>query len=131
MKHSLDDHPEMGTDHEQLVASIEDDPIARSLDSRATFIPLRHSDLVHDLLERYQIQGEQRGLLTGMCSRLQRIFHAEHLTQLLQLEEIYGPLDPDSQAVEIEKRDSEKRDQLTEKLFDRVSGLLFLSLIHI
>ena len=125
MKHSLDDHPEMGTDHEQLVASIEDDPIARSLDTRTTFIPLRHSDLVHDLLEKYQIQGQQRSLLTGMCSRLQRIFHAEHLTQLLQLEEIYGPLDPDSQAVEIEKRDSEKRDQLTEKLFDRVSGLLF------
>lgn len=115
----------MGTDHEQLVASIEDDPIARSLDSRATFIPLRHNDLVHDLVERYRIRGEQSSLFTAMCARLQRIFHAEHLTQLLQLEEIYSPLDPDSQAVELAKRDDKKRDQLTEKLFDRVSGLLF------
>lgn len=115
----------MGTDHEQLVASIEDDPIARTLESRATFIPLRHKDLVADLVERYRIDGDDNGLFTAMCSRLQRIFHAEHLTQLLQLEEIYGPLDPDSQAVELTKRDDEFRDQLTEKLFDRVSGLLF------
>ena len=125
MTHSFDDHPEMGTDHEQLVASIEDDPIARSLDSRATFIPLRHNDLVHDLVERYRICGDQSSQFTAMCARLQRIFHAEHLTQLLQLEEIYSPLDPDSQAVELAKRDDKKRDQLTEKLFDRVSGLLF------
>ena len=115
----------MGTDHEKLVATIEEDPIARSLDRRATFIPLRHSDLVHDLVERFQIRGDESNLFTAMCSRLQRIFHAEHLTQLLQLEEIYGPLDPDSQTVELENRDSKKLDQLSEKLFDRVSGLLF------
>ncbi|QEG23117.1 DUF3754 domain-containing protein [Mariniblastus fucicola] len=125
MKHSLDDHPEMGTDQEQLVASIEDNPIARSLDSRTTFIPLRHHDLVLDLIERYQIRGQHGVLFTAMCARLQRIFHAEHLTQLLQLEEIYGPLDPDSQAVELTNRDGKIRNELTEKLFDRVSGLLF------
>jgi len=125
MKHSLDDHPEMGTDHEHLVASIEDDPIARSLDTRTTFIPLRHNDLVLDLVERYRIRGKEGSQFASMCSRLQRIFHAEHLTQLLQLEEIYGPLDPDSQAVELRERDDKQCDQLTEKLFDRVSGLLF------
>ena len=101
----------MGTDHEKLVATIEEDPLARSLDRRATFIPLRHSDLVHDLVERFQIRGDESNLFTAMCSRLQRIFHAEHLTQLLQLEEIYGPLDPDSQTVELENRDSKKLDQ--------------------
>ncbi len=126
MKQELDDHRGMSDhEHEQLVASIEEDPIARSLDSRATFIPLRHSDLVLDLIERYRIQSEDGVHFSAMCSRLQRIFHAEHLTQLLQLEEIYGPLDPDSQAIELRNRDGEKRNQLVEKLFDRVSGLLF------
>jgi len=82
MKHSLDDHSEMGTDHEQLVASIEDDPIARSLDSRATFIPLRHKDLVADLVERYKLRGEANSLFTAMCSRLQRIFHAANAIRI-------------------------------------------------
>ena len=125
MKHSLDDQPEMGTDPDQLVASIEEDPIAQSLESRATFIPLRHRDLVHDLIERFNIVDQPREQLFAMSSRLQRIFHAEHLSQLLQLEEIYSPLDPDSQAIELKNCDDETRDQLTEKLFDRVSGLLF------
>jgi hypothetical protein len=125
MKHSLDDHPEMGTDQDQLVASIEEDPIAQSLESRATFIPLRHSDLVLDLIERFDIVDEPREQLIAMSSRLLRIFHAEHLSQLLQLEEIYSPLDPDSQAIELKDYSDEARDQLTEKLFDRVSGLLF------
>ncbi len=125
MNENLDDHPEMSTDPIELVATIKEDPIARSLDSRATFIPLRHSDLVLDLVERFRISGQESVQFSAMSSRLQRIFHAEHLTQLLQLEEIYGPLDPDSQAVELRNRDDEKRNQLTEKLFDRVSGLLF------
>ena len=121
----MEDHPEMGTDQDQLVASIEEDPIAQSLESRATFIPLRHSDLVLDLIDRFGIVDQPREQLIAMSSRLQRIFHAEHLSQLLQLEEIYSPLDPDSQVVELRKRDDETRNQLTEKLFDRVSGLLF------
>ena len=125
MNENLDDHPEMSTDPIELVATIKEDPIARSLDSRATFIPLRHSDLVLDLVERFRISGQESVQFSAMSSRLQRIFHAEHLTQLLQLEEIYGPLDPDSQAVELRNRDDEKRNQLTEQLFDRVSGLLF------
>lgn len=125
MKENLDDHPEMGSDHDELVASIEEDPIAQSLESRATFIPLRHPDLVLDLIERFRIHGDESVFFSAMSARLQRIFHAEHLTQLLQLEEIYGRLDPDSQAVELEKLDDEVRNQLTEKLFDRVSGLLF------
>ena len=110
---------------EQLVASIEEDPIAQSLESRTTFIPLRHNDLVVDLLERFQIRGNDSDQFTATCARLQRIFHAEHLTQLLHLEEIYGPLDPDSQAVELEMLNESEVRQRVEKLFDRVSGLLF------
>ena len=125
MKQSFDDHPIMDNDHGKLVASIDDDPIARSLGSRTTFIPFRHTDLVEDLIERYSMVGSDRHHFSALSGRLKRIFHAEHLAQLLRLEEIYGPLDPDSQVVELHKRDQAEREKLTEMLFDRVSGLLF------
>lgn len=125
MEQSFDDHRGMGTDQGELVASIEDDPIAQSLGARTTFIPFRQRDLVRDLIERYQIEGSDRTLFSALSARLKRIFHAEHLAQLLRLEEIYGPLDPDSQLVELHERDKSQREQLTEKLFDRISGLLF------
>jgi hypothetical protein len=112
-------------DDEHLVASIEEDPIAQSLNSRTTFIPLRHNDLRPDLIERLSLSIQQEHQFTALCDKLQRIFHSEHLSQLLLLEEIYSPLDPDSQVVELEDSDSERRDLLTDQLFDRVSGLLF------
>ena len=113
------------SDNEDLVARIEDDPIVQSLGSRPRFIPLRHRDLRDDLIERYEFGARQKALFLSICAKLQQIFHAEHLSQLLQLEEIYGPLDPDSQIMEIDESDEVHRTELTEKLFDRVSGLLF------
>ena len=113
------------SDNDDLVARIEDDPIAQSLGSRSRFIPLRHRDLCDDLIQRYRLLSQQRAEFLSICAKLQQIFHAEHLSQLLQLEEIYSPLDPDSQIVELDEGEEDERGQLTEKLFDRVSGLLY------
>ncbi len=113
------------SDNEDLVARLEDDPIVQALGSRPRFIPLRHGDLRDDLISRYEFGAQDKARFLSICLKLQQIFHAEHLSQLLQLEEIYSPLDPDSQIMEIDDSDEQERAQLTEKLFDRVSGLLF------
>jgi hypothetical protein len=112
-------------DDEHLVASIEDDPIVQQLPTRATFIPLRHLDLQTRILNRFQIAGKHSSLFQELCKRLQAIFHIEHLSALLQLEAIYSPLDPDEELIELTELSDEERDVLTDRFFDRLSGLLF------
>ena len=112
-------------DDDRLIASIEQDPIVQSLPRRATFIPLRHADAQHELVEFFELTGDDRKNFELLCKRMQAIFHVEHLSALIHLEEIYSPLDPDSEVIELDALDEGERDELTNRLFDRVAGLLY------
>lgn len=107
------------------VAEIEDDPIAAALPERATFIPLRHTDLRMKLVELFSLDADQRKSFDRLCTHLQAIFHVEHLSILLQLEEIYCHLDPDTELLDLQTIGPIERHRLTQDLVDRVSSVLF------
>lgn len=109
---------------EHLVRRIEDDPIAQSLPQRATFIPLRHTDLRAKLASEFLLEGDEFNDYRQLCARLQAIFHVEHLSALLHLEELYDSLDPDSQLIDSDTMDTENRNQLASALLDRLGRLL-------
>jgi len=110
---------------ENLVGRIEDDPIAQQLPARATFIPLRDADLRIKLASEFDITGEDLEGFQHLCGRLKAIFHVEHLSALLHLEELYDAFDPDSQLVEVGTIDEAYRSRMANTLVDRLSGLLF------
>ncbi len=110
---------------DNLISSIEDDPIAKQLPDRATFIPLRETDLREQLAAHYDFDEHETGKFRTLCDRLQRIFHVEHLPVLLDLEELYDSVDPDSQHLDLESEEPAYRDAVTSKLVDRLSGLLY------
>ncbi len=109
---------------EHLVGRIEDDPIAQSLPERATFIPLRKTDLRAKLVSEFLLDGDELSNYQQLCARLQAIFHVEHLSALLNLEELYDALDPDSQLIELDTMDDEVRNQLANRLLYRLTELL-------
>lgn len=113
------------SEDENLVAGIEDDPIAQQLHERATFIPLRHTDLRRKLAEVFAVASDDASAFNQLCTHLQTIFHVEHLSILLQLEEVYSHLDPDSELMELNELEPGKRNWLTSNLIDRISSLLF------
>ncbi len=88
------------------------------------FIPLRHGDLVAKLIHKFEFQGSERTEYVQLCDRLSAIFHIEHLTALLHVEELYEPLDPDSELVR-PPYDEKKLRRRTDRLFDSISQLLF------
>ena len=108
-----------------LNSRIEDDPIVDGLPKRTTFIPLRQKDLQKVLISKFQITDVELLEYKKLCSRLQAIFHVEHLASLLYLEEIYDTLDPDSNIVDLETVSVEKREALTNALLSEVEKLLF------
>ncbi len=107
------------------ISGIERGPISRQLSDRATFIPLRCSDLRSKLSEVFQISPSERPQYDQLCEHLQAIFHVEHLGVLLQVEEIYAHLDPDSELVDLQSIDQKQRRALTESLIDRIGEVLF------
>ena len=108
-----------------LISRIEDDPLVDGLPERATFIPLRQKDLQAVLIKKFKITDGDLGEYKQLCSRLQAIFHVEHLASLLYLEEIYDTLDPDSNIVDLETVSAEKREALTSALLSQLETLLF------
>ncbi|MDG1510972.1 MAG: DUF3754 domain-containing protein [Mariniblastus sp.] len=108
-----------------LNSRIEDDPIVDGLPKRTTFIPLRQKDLQKVLINKFELGDSELGEYKKLCSRLQAIFHVEHLASLLYLEEIYDTLDPDSNIVDLETVSVEKREALTNALLNEVEKLLF------
>ena len=119
-----DSQPEHG-EHVIVVQRIEEDRIARQLDTRHTFIPIRCGDLNKKLVETLNLTLQQCAHFEHLAKQLQAIFHAEHLSAMLSLEDLYGPLDPDDDAIEIAKFDDQQRDQQVERMIDAFSGLLY------
>ncbi|MFT7631638.1 MAG: hypothetical protein ACI87E_002677 [Mariniblastus sp.] len=124
LSHQSERRSSLNQSGENLVRSIEDDPIAQSLPTRASFIPLRQSDLTAKLVEEFGISPSEQVKFRQLCARLQAIFHVEHLTALLHLEELYDALDPDSQLIDLDTMSAAHRDQLASELLDRLTGLL-------
>ena len=112
-------------EHIIVVHRIEEDPIAQQLDHRHTFIPIRCCDLNRKLVQTLDLTPQQRDQFNHLTTRLQAILHAEHLSALLNLEDLYGPLDPDDDAIEMTHLDDQQRDQQVERLIDRFSCLLY------
>jgi len=86
---------------------------------------LRDADLRIKLASEFDITGEDLESFQHLCGRLKAIFHVEHLSALLHLEELYDALDPDSQLVEVGTIDEAYRSRMANTLVDRLSGLLF------
>ena len=108
-----------------LISRIEDDPLVDGLPKRTTFIPLRQKDLQEVLIKKFDITNNELVEYKKLCSRLQAIFHVEHLTSLLYLEEIYDTLDPDSNIVDLKTVSAKKREALTNALLSQLEKLLF------
>ena len=87
-----------------------------------SFIPLRHGDLIAKLLARFPLSGQDRTDYLKLCDRLAAIFHIEHLTALLRVEELYETLDPDSEFND--ELTEQQLDQRTEGLFDCLTDLM-------
>ena len=79
------------------------------MSERATFIPLRHMDLRTKLEAEFSVEGDELDEFKELCARLQAIFHVEHLSALLHLEELYDSLDPDSQFIDIQSISPEQK----------------------
>ena len=112
-------------EHSIVVQRIEEDQIAQQLDRRCTFIPIRCCDLNNKLIQTLDLTTQQVEQFKHLAKQLQAIFHAEHLSAMLSLEDLYGPLDPDDGAIEINPLDDQQRDQQVERLLDVFSGLLY------
>lgn len=112
-------------DEPDPIERIEDDPIAKSLPRRATFIPLRHYDLRRVLTAEFSLSADEQEPFSRLCSQLQSLLHLEHQSTLRRLEELYELLDPDSQLVEVTEVDNAERDELGQHLIDCVAGLLY------
>ena len=108
-----------------LTSGIESGRISRQLSDRATFIPLRCSDLRGKLSDVFPISPSERPQYDQLCDHLQAIFHVEHLALLLQVEEIYAHLDPDSELIDLQSVDEIQRRALTGSLIDRMGEILF------
>jgi hypothetical protein len=108
-----------------VVQTIDQDPIAARLQQRRTFIPLRYGDLKIKIAQTLDLQGTNAHDFKQLCERLQSVFHAEHLSSLLRLEELYGPLDPDDDSIEIRELSVDTRNRRVSRLLDEVSGLLY------
>lgn len=118
-------HHDHDDQHAIIVQRIEEDPIAQRLDQRHTFIPIRCCDLKAKLSQTLSLDQQQRRDFKLLADRLQAIFHAEHLSAMLRLEDLYGPLDPDDDAIEITHLTQSQRNHQVDRLVDAFSSLLY------
>lgn len=107
-------------------SEIENPPI-RKVES---YIPLRHSDLVKRLEKSLGCHPDESKTFKELCARLTTIFHVEHLSTLLDVEDLYAPLDPDAEVIELYELDEDQRNQQVDLLFDRLTKLLYSAHYH-
>ena len=72
-----------------------------SIDDRERALPVRQGDLTRLLLAEPGVTDEDRGRLTKLGHILGAIFHSECYSTLSSLKELYAPLDPDSDYVNL------------------------------
>jgi uncharacterized protein DUF3754 len=71
------------------------------IDSRERALPVRQGDLTRLLLAEAGLSDEDRDGLARLGSLLGANFHSEFYSRLLELKELYAPLDPDSDYVSL------------------------------
>lgn len=105
---------------------LENPPI-RKVES---YIPLRHTDLVQRLEKSLGCQPEESKTFKELCARLTTIFHVEHLSTLLDIEDLYAPLDPDAEVIEIFELNEDERTKQADRLFDHLTQILYSAHYH-
>jgi hypothetical protein len=93
-------------------------------DEADLFIPLRHSDLIGRLIADLQLGDVEREQYKLLCQKLVAIFHAQHLAALIELEDLYSPLDPDGEAIDLTPDRPEEMEQNVEAVLARLTSLL-------
>lgn len=93
-------------------------------EDRDSFIPIRHGELIRLLARELQLDGAEQADFDRFCQKLVTLFHIEHLAALIQLEDLYAPLDPDSEAIALDAEPRLTTDQGVEMILDRLAGLL-------
>lgn len=87
-------------------------------------IPLRTADLIHRLASDPQIAPQEREQFEQFCRLVTATFHFEYHAWLEELEELYVPFNPDSDAIVLEPRNQAQRGELLTALFDKFRSLL-------
>jgi hypothetical protein len=88
------------TDFAHALAFVSDYRLP-SLDDRERALPIRQSDLNRLLLDQPELTETERRQLKGLGKILSATFHAEFFTLLRGLKELYAPLDPDADYVDL------------------------------
>lgn len=104
-----------------------ENPSIRKVES---YIPLRHTHLVQRLKETLDFTPAEAATFVELFDRLTTIFHVEHLSTLMQVEDLYAPLDPDSEAIELFELSQAQREDQIDCLFDRITQILYSAHYH-
>jgi hypothetical protein len=70
-------------------------------DNRERALPIRQGDLTRLLLAEPDLREDERALLEEFGTILSATFHSEFFSKLRQLKELYAPLDPDADYVNL------------------------------
>ncbi len=88
------------------------------------FFPLRHNELIKRLAAQWPLTGEERTQFDRLCQKLVAMFHIEHLAALIEVEDLYAPLDPDGEVVDLTPDSPAELEQNVDTLLDRLTSLL-------
>lgn len=94
------------------------------------YIPIRHTDLVKQLLAVLEGTKSDAQSFQRLCDRLTAIFHVEHLSTLLNVEDLYAPLDPDAESIDLFEISGPAREERIDRFFDRVTQILYSAHYH-
>ena len=88
---------------EGLLLDITPEPVfqLQCIDNRERALPIRQADLTRMLLAEPELSEDDRGKLKAFGEILSATFHNEFFEKLRQLKELYAPLDPDSDYVDL------------------------------
>lgn len=88
------------------------------------YIPLRHGDLIARLLADLPLTQSDRERMGTLCQKLVALFHVQHLAALIELEDLYAPLDPDGEAIDLTPDKPEDVERNIDAILDRLTSLL-------
>lgn len=93
-------------------------------EERDLFIPLRHGDLIRRLAEELSLAGADRQRFDALCQKLVALFHVQHLAALIEVEDLYAPLDPDGEVVDLTPDEPGEVEKNVGAILDRLTSLL-------
>lgn len=91
---------------------------------REMFMPYRHSDLARLLIRHFDLNDADSHAFFQFCECLKTRFHIEHISELLEAEDLYEPFDPESQVSELSLRTLDNGTDNAELFFEKLRQLL-------